>query len=99
MGLICKTEASNGIPLSYHRIVSITSVINNQNIIEVASYISRDKRFKEEIKTDENGINYCNTYISTNYFNAPYDSKMDITSAYAYLKTLPEFKNAEDIFE
>ena len=42
---------------------------------------------------------YSDTYISTNYFNAPYNSKMDITSAYAYLKTLPEFKNAEDIFE
>lgn len=98
MGLMCKIEESNGILLNYHRIVSITSVINNQNIIEVASYISRDKRFKEEIRI-ENGINYSNTYISTSYFNAPYDSKMDITSAYAYLKTLPEFKNAEDIFE
>ena len=39
----------NGIPLSYHRIVSLNKITNNCNIIEIASYVSEEKRQEEII--------------------------------------------------
>lgn len=38
-----------------------------------------------------------NVYISTEYFNLPYDESQSITEAYEYLKTTEKYKNAKDI--
>lgn len=98
MALQKKIELENGIILNYHRIVSLNKITNNTNIIEVASYTSKEKRQEE--------IDYCssseenktmNVYIDTTYINKEYSETETIEDTYSYLKTLDKFKDAEDI--
>lgn len=97
MGLSKFIKQPNGITLGYHRIVSIRIYTNIQNTIEIESYISYNMRIKE-IDSLKNGITN-DIYKIGNLITIPYDQNMTITTAYKYLKTLPEFENAEDIFE
>ena len=48
MALKKQIELDNGIILNYHRVVSIKKVTNIQNQYEIASYISKEQREKEE---------------------------------------------------
>lgn len=88
----------NGVTVNYHRIVSINKIINNQIIIEVASYTSKEKR-REEVEyynsTDEDKS--INVFIATTYINAEYDENKTIQDYYNYLKTTEKFKEAEDV--
>lgn len=93
MALLKEKILENGIMVNYHRIVSLVSIVNNQNIIEVASYTSKDKR-EEEKKADSEKIN---VYINTIYYNLDYDEEMNIKKAYEYLKELEEFSDAKDV--
>ena len=98
MALEKEIELENGITVTYHRIVSLNKITNNTNTIEVASYTSEDKR-QEEIdyynSTEEN--KEMNVFIDTTYINKEYSETETIEDAYAYLKTLDKFKDAEDI--
>lgn len=98
MALQKEIISDNGIIVKYHRIVSLNKITNNANIIEVASYTSEEKR-QEEIdyynSTEENKT--MNVYIDTTYINKEYSETETIEDAYAYLKTLDKFKDAEDI--
>ena len=66
-------------------------------IIEVASYISKEKR-QEEIdyynSTEEN--KKMNVFIETTYVNKQYSENETIKDLYEYLKTTDKFKDAED---
>lgn len=97
MGLIKKIELDNGIATNYHRIVSINNITNVSTVIEVASYISKDKREKEKeaIKNGES----MDIFINTRLINKDYSENYDITKGYKFLKTLEEFKDAEDDLE
>ena len=97
MGLIKKIELDNGIATNYHRIVSINNITNVSTVIEVASYISKDKREKEKeaIKNGES----MDIFIDTRVINKDYSENYDITKGYKFLKTLEEFKDAEDDLE
>lgn len=90
----------NGVTLSYHRIVSVNCITNQQNIVEVCSYISADAREKEKeaaaAMVDGTATEPANIYTSTQYFTCTYDQTMTVDSAYAYLKTLDDFKEAAD---
>lgn len=92
MGLLKEKKLNNGVIVNYHRIVSLNSITNVTNIIEVASYTTIDKREQEK---EANGQN-IDVYINTTYYNLDYDESMSVNSAYEYLKTLDEFENAED---
>lgn len=94
MALKKEIELENGIILNYHRIVSINKITNNQNIIEVASYINETQREKEK-EAIEKGEPF-DVFIYSQYFNQEYDAEENIQDAYDYLKTLDEFKDAED---
>ena len=48
MALNKKIELKNGVIVNYHRIVSINKITNNANIIEIASYTSKEKRDEEK---------------------------------------------------
>ena len=37
-----------------------------------------------------------NVYIDSDYKEIPYDEKINVESAYAYIKTLDKFKNSKD---
>ena len=95
MALYKQLELSNGVVTSYHRIVSLNIITNAQNIIEVASYTSQQKR-QEQLEAIQNGAGY-NVFIKTEYFSAGYDQSMDIAKAYEFLKSTSVFKNSQDI--
>ena len=103
MGLEKNITLPNGVRLNYHRIVSVNVITNHQNIVEVASYTSKAKRQEEQEAYDQARETgewpEIDVLINTQYFNAPYDQDMTIISAYEWLKTLPEFKGADDVIE
>lgn len=96
MALIKEIELDNGIKVSYHRVVSIHKITNNQNIIEIGSYINKEKRLEELETTEytEDGSN--NIFIHTRILNTEYNADIDITNVYEYLKTLDIFSDAID---
>lgn len=94
MALIKSITLSNGIPVSYHRVVSVTNIINHETIIEIASYTSKEKRLEEKSALKENEP--MDVYLSTRRIPVPYQQSMDAKDAYEYIKTLDEYKNAED---
>ena len=86
----------NGIVLNYHRVVSVNSITNNSSIIEVASYINEKQREKEKEWYETNSQEDMNVFIDTKIYSKEYDKELNVDSAYDYLKTLDEFKDAED---
>lgn len=95
MALNKEIVLDNGVTTNYHRIVSINNITNVTTVIEVASYTSKEKR-QEEIEAIKNAKE-MNIFIDTNYINKDYEENFTIEKAYEYLKTLDDFKNAEDI--
>lgn len=97
MALLKNITLDNGITVKYHRIVSITHIINKSTIIETASYTSEDKRLEEKqaTKTGEK----MNVYINTQRIPLEYVNELTITSAYEYLLSLPKYKKATSIWE
>lgn len=101
MALKKEITLDSGITVTYHRIVSINKITNNQNIIEVASYINKEKR-QEEVEilknVQENGeVIPMNVFIDTTYVSKEYSENETIEDIYNYLKTTEKFKDAEDI--
>ena len=107
MGLVKETALPNGVPVKYHRIASLTVVVNNQNIIEVSSYIDLERRIEEreaQIALAEYNVNpgsessapSSDVFINTTFFNAEYDPSMSVESAYEWLKQQPMFEGAQD---
>lgn len=87
----------NGILTNYHRIVSLNKITNHQNIIEVASYTSKEKRQEEKTYYESNEINKkMNVYINTEYITKQYNESETIEDVYEYLKTLNKYNNAEN---
>lgn len=95
MGLLKEIELENGVAVKYHRIVSVNTITNQQNVIEVASYVSQAQREREAaaIASGED----CNVYISTKFHAAAYDESMTVETAYNWLKDQPDYDNAEDV--
>ena len=94
MALSKQIESGNGVVTNYHRVVSVNTITNIQNIIEVASYTSESKR-EEEVSAIANGEDMI-VYIHTCFFNVESDQNMTIADAYEWLKNRPEFEGAED---
>lgn len=94
MALIKAITLDNGIVVNYHRVVSVNNITNHASIIEIASYISKEKREeeKEALKNNEP----MDIYIKSRYLPIPYDKDLNVDTAYEYLKTLDEFKNSKD---
>lgn len=100
MALSKKIELDSGVEVNYHRIVSINNIINEQTIIEVASYTSEEKRNEEKTALENSKKSGeaipMNIFINTQYINKEYSEKDTIEDYYKYLKTLDEFKDAKD---
>ena len=101
MALKKEIELENGIIVNYHRIVSLSKITNQLNIIEVASYTSKEKREeeKEAIKKGQEAGEAISTniFIDTTYINKEYSEDEIIEDAYEYLKTTDKYRDAEDI--
>ena len=99
MALIKEIELENGIVVNYHRIVSLNKITNHSNIIEVASYTSKEKRQEEQESQQiepEDDVMPINVFIHSTYIEKEYDEEENIENAYSYLKTTEMFSNAED---
>lgn len=97
MGLLKKIELESGITVNYHRIVSINKITNNSDVVEVASYTSKEKREEEKAyyeSTDEDKA--MNVFIDTTYVDMEYNEDISIKEVYDYLKTTEKFKDAID---
>lgn len=101
MALNKKIELTSGIVTNYHRIASMNIITNQQNIIEVDSYTSKEKREVEKTALEQSQEKRetvpFNVFIDATYITCPYNQTMTIKSAYDYLKTLPEYEGAKDI--
>ena len=88
----------NGIPISYFRIASLTIVVNQQCIIEVAGYINQEEREKEQESTvdPEKG---CDVFIDTRFISVDYDPDLSVNKAYELIKAMPEYAGAEDVID
>lgn len=93
MALLKNITANNGIITKYHRISTITTIINDCHIIEVASYTSEEKR-NEEKQALENKAP-MDVYIDTHRFKMPYSESITIDAAYDYIKNLDVFERAK----
>lgn len=91
MALKKEIRQDDGVITSYHRILYVQSTINSHVSIAVLSYVDETSRDMEnEGKAPyKKAVTYETTEVSD----------MSIKKAYAYLKTLPEFKGAEDILD
>ena len=94
MAIINNIELENGVTVSYHRVVSVNNVTNVSSIIEVGSYTNKAKR-KEEKQAIENA-QPMNVFIHSEYISIPYNSQLNVDSAYDYLKTTDEYSGGTD---
>ena len=91
MALYKHIRQSDGVVTNYHRILSITQTVNRQNSIAVLSYVDGQSR------TDEKESILNQPYSKSITYETTYDDTMTAESAYAWLKTLPQFEGAEDV--
>ena len=99
MALKKDIKLDNGIILTYHRVVSVNSIVNRQSMIEVGSYLNKEEREKEREWYNSGSADRLNVYIGTKYYIKDYDKELNVDNAYEYLKTLDDFADAEDVFE
>lgn len=95
MALYKKIKLKNGIEVSYHRIVTINKITNQNNIIEIASYINEEEREKEKQAIEKK--EKMNIFINTEYMTKEYNENENIEEIYEYLKTTEKYKNAENV--
>lgn len=94
MALIKEIILGNGVPVKYHRVVSVNNITNHETIIEVTSYTSKEKREEEKQALKENKP--MDVYMFTNRLSVPYRQNMDVEEAYEYLKMREDFEGAKN---
>ena len=103
MGLINNETLPNGVGLEYWRIVSLTIITNEQCVIEVAGYTSKEKRDEEQeaiAHARETGEwPELDVFIETKFINIEYDPDLSVNKAYELLKGMEEFSGATDVIE
>lgn len=97
MALEKQITLSNGVPISYHRVVSVNIITNVANLIEVCGYTSQAKREEERAALAANAP--MDVFLHTETYETPYDQAMTVESAYGYLKTLDAYEGAVDVLE
>ena len=98
MALIKEIELDSGVPVRYHRVVSVNTITNVRDLLEIASYTSQAKREAE--KSALAAGEGMDVFISTRYVSAPYGTCPTITRAYEWLKeNVADFEGAEDVYD
>lgn len=99
MGIIKDNELPNGVNLSYYRIVSLMTIVGVQTVIELAGYTSQEKREEEQASIADPEATMCDVYVDTQYISVDYDPDFSVNKAYALLKAMPEWEDAEDVID
>ena len=98
MALSKQMELPSGVAVAYHRVVSVNIITNHANLVEVASYTSREKR--EEERAALAAGEPMDVFISTATYGAEYDQHMTVEGAYGWLKAnVGALADAEDVLE
>lgn len=98
MALIKEIELESGVPVRYHRIVSVNTIANVQDTLEIASYTSQVKREAE--KSALAAGEPMDVLIHTRYVPAPFGSCPTIARAYEWLKAnVVDFADADDVYD
>ena len=90
MALFKEIKQPDGVITDYHRILFLQTTVNQQNSIAVLSYVS------SEVRDGEKKNNSNHPYMRGKPYETDY-ADMTIEEAYEFLKTLPEFKDAENV--
>jgi hypothetical protein len=90
MALSKPITLENGITVSYHRILYVTTTVNKQTSISVLSYINYGSR-QSELENQSEPYRIGRTY------EVEYDEHMTVEKAYERLKQLDEFKDSENV--
>lgn len=91
MALYKSIKQDDGVTTNYHRILYLHTTINCQNSIAVLSYVDDSSREDEKSNITSQPYQKAVTYETT------YDPTMSISTAYEWLKTLPQFEGAENV--
>ena len=94
MALYKEIRQDDGVITTYHRILYIDATINSHISIAVLSYVDNQAREEEQRPGDE--ITFS-PYKRAVTYETDYRENMTVKQAYAYLKTLPEFEDAQDV--
>lgn len=98
MALSKKIGLGNGVVTNYHRVVSVNTITNVQDTLEIASYTSQAKREAEQSALAAG--EQVDVFISTRYIAAPYGACPTITRAYEWVKAnVEDFAGAEDVYD
>lgn len=98
MGLIKSIYSDMHIPMTYHRIHSVSNTSHDHFSIGVIQYMSKSDRKRQ--KEDPSAPMYTSaiTFIKQ-YDNPEEDENLTIRQAYDWLKTLEYFEGAIDDFD
>lgn len=91
MALYKPIKQDDGVITNYHRILYLHTTTNCQNSIAVLSYVDDISREDEKSNITLQPYQRAVTYETT------YDPMMNISTAYEWLKTLPQFEGAENV--
>jgi hypothetical protein len=91
MALYKEIVQSDGVPTNYHRILYLHTTVNKQNSIAVLSYVNENARENEKDSV------LTQPYQKAVTYELAYDPAMNISTAYEWLKSLPQFEGAVDI--
>lgn len=91
MALYKEIKQDDGVITSYHRILFIRQMINHHTSIAVLSYVN------DEARSDEKEAVIAQPYQKSTTYELPYDENMTVSEAYEWLKTQPQFEDAEDV--
>ena len=93
MALKKKIIQEDGVITEYHRILYVSNTVNSHCSVAVISLASEEIRNKQLAGEIQQPYQKIVTYETEKF------SDLSIKEAYEYLKTLPEFEGAEDVFE
>lgn len=91
MGLRKEIRQEDGVVTNYHRILYLRQTVNKQTSIAVVSYVD------DMARSDEKTAVIGQPYKQAITYEIDYDESMTIEKAYDFLKTLPQFENAENV--
>ncbi len=94
MSLRLTRKNAQGIPFGFHHISAIEHRIGYETLVCVKSYID-EETYRNATPDDED---YGEVFFEVNWYTRDYDDGFRLADAYAWLKSMPEFEGAEDVY-
>lgn len=92
MALNKEIRQDDGVVTNYHRILYIMQTLNRQSSIAVLSYVDAESR-----ASDNDREFVVSPYRRATTYEFDYVPDLTVEAAYNLIKSLPQFKGAEDV--